>query len=225
MTEHDELDRLTLGPIQNPVRALLHGTAALLAIAGTVALWHVAAGSGAVRWALAAFGGSAVALFLVSSLYHGGDWRPDAKKRLQRVDHSMIYVLIAGTYTPFAAVALEGWMRAAVLAGVWSITAVGVAQKAFFPAVRKRWSVALQLFQGWLIVPCLVPLAHHVPAPALALLVGGGIAYTFGALCYVSQRPRLWPAVFSYHEVFHVCVVLAASLHYTAALRYVALAG
>lgn len=222
MVDRTELPRLTLGAMQNPVRGFLHGGAALSSIAGTVWLWQRAAAGGGERLALVVFGLSMLALFSVSALYHSIDWDPARKKRMQRVDHSMIYVLIAGTYTPFAVAALDGWMRVAVLSAVWGITVAGIVQKAFFPRVRKRWSVAMQLFQGWLIVPCLVPLAHHVPPGAVVLLIAGGIAYTAGALCYVSQRPRLWPAVFSYHEVFHVCVVLAAALHFTAALRYVA---
>ena len=222
MMDRSETARLTLGAMQNPVRGFLHGGAALFSIAGTALLWQRASGHPSERLALTVRGLRMLALFSVSALYHSIDWEPTRKKRVQRVDHSMIYVLIAGTYTPFAVAALDGWLRAAVLAAVWGITLVGVIQKALFPEVRKRWSVALQLFQGWLIVPCLVPLAHHVPAGAVVLLIAGGIAYTGGALCYVSQRPRLWPAVFSYHEVFHVCVVLAAALHFTAAFRYVA---
>ncbi len=215
-------DRLVLGPVQNPVRVLLHGGAAVLSAVGTLVLWRNASGDPARLTALVVFGLSMVALFTVSSLYHSADWDRDAKKRLQRLDHSMIYVLIAGTYTPFATAALDGWQRTAVLACTWSIALGGILQKVFFPAVRKRWSVAAQLVQGWLIVPVLVPLAHHLPIGAVLLLIGGGAAYTAGALFYVSQRPRLWPRVFSYHELFHVCVVLAAALHYTAALRYVA---
>ncbi len=222
MAAHTQLERLTLGAMQNPVRGFLHGGAALSSIAGTAWLWQRATAGGGERAALVVFGLSMLGLFTVSALYHSVDWEPERKKRVQRVDHSMIYVLIAGTYTPFAVAALDGGMRVAVLIAVWGITIAGIVQKAFFPQVRKRWSVAMQLFQGWLIVPCLVPLAHHVPAGAVVLLIAGGVAYTAGALCYVSQRPRLWPAVFSYHEVFHVCVVLAAALHFTAALRYVA---
>ena len=222
MADRNGRSRVTWGAMQNPVRGFMHGGAGLISIAGTAWMWRRAAAGGGERIALTVFGLSMLALFSVSALYHSIDWEPARKKRMQRVDHSMIYVLIAGTYTPFAVAALDGWMRIAVLAAVWGITLVGAAQKAFFPRVRKRWSVAMQLFQGWLIVPCLVPLAHHVPAGAVVLLLAGGLAYTAGALCYVSQRPRLWPAVFSYHEVFHVCVVLAAALHFTAALRYVA---
>ena len=220
---HPTIERLTLGPIQNPVRAFLCGIGALLAVVGGVFLWLEGAGDPARQVALVLFALSLVGLLTVSALYHGWRWtRPEAERLMQRVDHSMIYVLIAGTQTPVAFVVLEGWMRVAILAATWSIATVGVLQKAFLPKVRKRYSVALQIGQGWLAALCIAPLSERLPAEAMNLLVAGGLVYTLGAIAYVTRRPRLWPRIFSYHELFHVCVVCGGALHYSLALLYLA---
>ncbi len=214
--------RATLGWMQNPVRGLLHGTSAALSIVGTVALWGRASGDLSARGSLLVFGLSLVCLFSVSSLYHSVPWGRVWKGRMQRIDHAMIYVLIAGTYTPVAVIVLDGWLRVATLATVWGIAAVGTAQKLWWPRLSDRYSVALQVAQGWLAVPLLAPLFGQLGGPAVGLLVLGGLLYTLGMLAFACQRPRLWPRVFSYHEVFHVLVVGGSAAHYTMAFAYIA---
>ena len=214
--------RAALGWMQNPVRGLLHGTSAALSIVGTVALWGRASGDLSARGALLVFGLSLVCLFSVSSLYHSVPWGRVWKGRMQRIDHAMIYVLIAGTYTPVAVIVLDGWLRVATLATVWGIASVGTAQKLWWPRLSDRYSVALQVAQGWLAVPLLAPLFGRLGGPAVGLLVLGGLLYTLGMLAFASQRPRLWPRVFSYHEVFHVLVVGGSAAHYTMAFAYIA---
>ena len=129
----------------------------------------------------------------------------------------MIYVLIAGTYTPVAAIVLDGWLRVATLAAVWGIAAVGAAQKLCWPRFGHRFSVPLQALQGWLALPLLAPLSERLGGPALALLVAGGLLYTAGLIAFATERPRLWPRVFSYHEVFHVLVVAGSASHFALA--------
>jgi len=215
--------RATLGPMQNPVRGLLHGSAALLSVVGAVLLQaRGEAGGPSARGALLVFGLSLVGLYAVSSLYHSVPWPPRWKQRLQRADHAMIYVLIAGTYTPVAAIVLDGWLRGATLAAVWAIAGIGVAQKVFRPHLHHRYSVALQALQGWLAVALLAPLSERLSGPALSLLVAGGLLYTLGLVAFATQRPRLWPRVFSYHEVFHVLVVAGSASHWALAFAYVA---
>ena len=213
--------RLTLGPIQNPVRGILHGAAALASVVGAGFLWAGCAGGWTARLALATFAGSLVALYTTSSLYHAVPWPRLWKRRMQRLDHSMIYVLIAGTYTPVAAIALDGDLRWVALGASWSIAAVGIAQKVFRPGLADGYSIALQTLQGWLALPLLF-LAHRLPAPALALALLGGAFYTLGMVFLVTERPRLWPRVFSSHELFHVLVVSGSAVHYAMALRYLA---
>jgi hemolysin III len=208
--------------MENPIRGLLNGTAALLSAVGAAALWARCGGDLSDRSALLTFGLSLVGLYTVSSLYHSVPWSRLWKQRFQRIDHAMIYVLIAGTYTPTAAIVLDGWLRWAALGTVWGIAAVGAAQKTFWPQLGHRFSVPLQAVQGWLAVLLLVPLSQRLPWPAMLLLVLGGILYTLGMVFYATKRPRLWPRVFSYHEVFHLFVVAGSATHYAMTFAYVA---
>lgn len=216
------IDRLCLGRMQNPVRGFLHGSAALLSLVGAVVLWRTDAGDLGMRIALLVFAASLVGLYTVSSLYHSFPWQDEWKQRMQRLDHSMIYVVVAGTYTPFALAVLDGWWLVAALAATWGIAIGGVAQKVFWPNVGHWVSITMQIVQGWLALPFIGIVARTLPPAAVWLLVLGGLSYTVGAVFFVTRRPRLWPHVFSYHEVFHVCVVAGSALHYAAIIRYVA---
>jgi hemolysin III len=215
-------DRLTFGKMQNPVRGILNGTAAVLSVAGGVVLWIRSAGDPSRQLALLVFALSLVALYAASSLYHSVPWRGVWKTRMQRVDHAMIYVLVAGTYTPIALVVLEGWPRWTAFGGTWGIALVGIAQKICRPAVGDWFSITMQTIQGWLALPLLGPLAQQLPWGALLQVMLGGVLYTLGMALFVTKRPRLWPRVFSYHEVFHVFVVAGSAVHYAVMFRYVA---
>ncbi len=216
-----ERPRITLGKMQNPVRGFLHGAAAVAALAGSVALVMRIPTLGG-RIAAAIFGLSMVALYTTSSLYHSIPWRDRWKKRMQRLDHSMIFVLIAGTYTPIAWIALGGWLRAATLLVVWTIALVGIAQQSFFPRLENTFAIALMTTMGWLAVFIMIPFFRRAGAGAAVLMALGGILYTVGMVFLVTNKPRLWPRIFSYHELFHVMVVAATSLHFAATWRYVA---
>jgi hemolysin III len=208
--------------MENPVRGFMNGAAALLSAVGAAALWARSGGDLSDRGALLTFGLSLVCLYTVSSLYHSVPWSRVWKQRFQRIDHAMIYVLIAGSYTPIAAIVLDGWLRWAALGTAWGIAAVGTAQKMFWPQLGHRFSVPLQVAQGWLGVLLLAPLSQRLPRQALFLLVLGGLLYTLGMVVYATKRPRLWPHVFSYHEVFHVFVVAGSASHYAMTFAYVA---
>jgi len=216
-----ERPRITLGKMQNPIRGFLHGTAAIAALAASVALVMRIPTLGG-RIAGAVFGISMVALYTTSSLYHSVPWREMWKRRMQRLDHSMIFVLIAGTYTPIAWIALGGWMRAATLLVVWTIALVGIAQQSFFPRLENTFGIALMTTMGWLAVFIMIPFFRRAGAGAALLMALGGVLYTVGMVFLVTNKPRLWPRIFSYHELFHVMVVAATSLHFVATWRYVA---
>ncbi len=207
--------------MQNPVRGFLHGAAAAAAVAGTVLL-VVRTGPWLARVAVLVFGLGLTALYTTSSLYHAVPWRAVWKRRMQRADHSMIFVLIAATYTPAAAIALEGWTRWATLAAVWTIAVAGIVSVTLERGDRYNRSIALMTTLGWLAVLIVWPLGRRAGAPAVLLLALGGVLYTVGMVFLVTNRPRLWPRVFSYHEVFHVLVVAASVLHFVATYRYVA---
>ncbi len=205
----------------HPVRGLLHGTAAVAALVGAIILFAIAPGSGWRRISLVVFGLSLVGLFTVSSLYHSIPWRRIGKRRMQRLDHVMIYVLIAGTFTPLAAIVLDGWLRWTTLVVQWGIVAAGASEKTLRRTPSRNLSVALQTTQGWLALLLLWPLSTRLPWTALLLIGIGGALYTVGMVILVTNRPRLWPRVFSYHELFHVFVVAASSLHFAAISGYV----
>lgn len=214
-------DRMRLGKMTHPVRGFLHGTAAVVSLVGAVILFAVAPGGAGRRISLIIFGLSLVGLFTVSSLYHSVPWREVYKRRMQRLDHVMIYILIAGTFTPFAAIVLDGWLRWSTLAVQWGIVAIGSLEKTLRARPSRELSVALQTTQGWLALLLLWPLATRLPWTALLLIALGGILYTAGMVVLVTERPRMWPRVFSYHELFHVMVVAASSIHFAAVSGYV----
>ena len=170
--------------------------------------------------ASAVFALGLVALFSTSSLYHSFPWREVWKARMQRLDHSMIFVLIAATWTPIALLGLTGWLRWVTLIGVWTIASVGIAQQAFFPRENKVFGVALMTTLGWLAVLIVLPLAQRAGLAAVIWLGAGGAAYTIGLVFLATERPRLWPRVFSYHEVFHILVVAGSVAHFVATKTY-----
>jgi hemolysin III len=220
MSDHEH--RWTLGRIQNPVRGMLHGSAAVVSVfAAIVLLWH-ASGGVSRTVALLVFGFGLVFLYTVSTLYHTVPWRDMAKKRMQQLDHSTIFVFIAASYTPFLVIVLDGWMQWASLLGVWGITAAGIMQLTLFPQRTTGPAIAIKMTLGWLAVLIVWPILQRLPWTAVALLGLGGVFYTIGMIFLVTNRPRLWPRVFSYHELFHVLVIAGTLVHFTAIFRYVA---
>lgn len=218
------IDRVTLGRMQNPVRGLLHGSAAVVAVAGTLLL-GTRADAGAQRIAVVVFGLGLVALYTTSSLYHSVPWSDAWKRRMQRLDHAMIFVLIAGTFTAVSAIALDGAIRVASLAGAWLIAGVGIGQQIFFPRERNNFAIALMTTLGWLGALLVPSLARRTGIDTIVLLFAGGVLYTVGMVMLVTERPRLWPKVFSYHEAFHVLVVAASTLHFATIYRSLLPAG
>ncbi len=206
--------------MQNPVRGFLHGSAAAAGLVGTVfLLFH--APNWPTRFAVLVFGVAVMALYTTSSLYHSIPWRERWHKRMQRMDHSMIYVLIAGTYTPVAAIVLDSPWNWIVLTMVWGITLGGVIQKGLFPKVPGWISVMMSTILGWLGVFFFWPMIQRLGWMPVGIVLAGGVMYTIGMVFLVTNRPRLWPRVFSYHEAFHVLTVTATSLHFLVIWRYV----
>lgn len=167
------------------------------------------------------FGIAMVALYTTSSLYHSIPWREVWKKRMQRIDHTMILVLIAGTYTPVAIATLHGLLQWVVLGIAWGLVLLGVVQHTVFPQENQTFSMVLAISMGWLGTLIAWRFVQELGWTGAALAVAGGIIYSAGVVLLIANRPRLWPRVFSYHEVFHVMVVTASTLHFVMVWRYV----
>lgn len=213
-------DRITLGKMQNPVRGFLHGSAAVIAVIGTVFL-VARAMSLPGRIAMLIYGLGLVALYTTSSLYHAVPWAEGWKLRMRRLDHAMIFVLIAATFTPIGAIALDGWVRVLSLSVAWGTAAIGFTHHMFVRDQRFHLSIGMMVTLGWLSIPLMFPLADRAGLALVVLVAVGGIVYTVGMIIVVTQRPRLWPRVFSSHELFHVLVITASVLHFTAISRFV----
>ena len=168
------------------------------------------------------FGLSLVALYSASALYHLLPLSPTGVARLRRVDHMMIFVLIAGTYTPFCLLALEGAWRVGLLSMIWSLALCGVLLKIFWMGTPRWLSVALYLGMGWVAVIAAPALFLAVPAGGMIWVLGGGLLYTAGALVYGLKRPNLVPGVFGFHELWHLFVVAGSACHFWAVLHYLA---
>jgi len=158
-----------------------------------------------------------VALFTVSAVYHRVDWRtPRSRVRMKRADHSMIFVFIAGSYTPFCVLGLPGDLRWWVLGIVWTGAVAGVTVKLFWPGSPRWLGVALYLLLGWTVVAVAPSLLAHTWVAVVVLLALGGVFYSIGGVFFALRWPEPWPNTFSHHEVFHACTAVAALLHYIA---------
>ena len=165
--------------------------------------------------AAAIYSASIVLLFGSSAIYHRVKWATARGRRMmRRVDHSMIFVLIAGSYTPFALLSFDGTLGTAVLIGVWVAAAAGVVTKLFW-IDAPRWLVAVMyLALGWVAIMGFPMLAEAIGWTATALLGVGGLMYSVGAVIYARKRPDPLPGVFGYHEIFHLLVIAAAALQF-----------
>jgi hemolysin III len=157
------------------------------------------------------------AQFGVSALYHRGQWSPRAHAVMRRLDHSTIFLLIAGTYTPFCLFVLEGTMAWAILAVVWAGAAVGIATKLYRVDLHV-FSGFLYIGLGWLAVVAMPTIVRQLAGWQEALLIAGGLVYTLGALVLATNRPNPFPRTFGYHEIWHLATIGAAACLYTVLL-------
>lgn len=203
------------GLVKPLLRGRLHLGALLVAVPAVIVLIVVARGATATTSA-AVYGTTLVALFAISSAYHRFDPQSRWCLVLRRLDHAMIYLLIAGSYTPFAAVAIGGKLGVALIATVWSLALLGVALKLRWFDRTHGVGSALYIGIGWLAIVAAPAMIHRVSGISLTLVVLGGIAYTGGAIILGTRRPDPFPRVFGYHEVWHALTIAAAALHYVA---------
>ena len=186
------------------------GGATLIALAGSTV-------SGLAALATSVYVATVLGLFGVSALYHRHTWQSlVARVWMKRLDHSMIFLFIAGTYTPFSLLAMDRPTGLVVLGVVWSGAVAGVALKLLWPHAPRWLGVPIYLAVGWVAVFVLPQLLHHAGVAALVLLLTGGLLYSVGAVFYATRWPNPWPSTWGHHEFFHAATVLAAACHYVA---------
>jgi hemolysin III len=215
-TDPRELAAAAVAFAKPRLRGWLHAVTAPIALAAGIVLVVLAPTSSAAIGA-AAFAVSAVLLFTTSAIYHRGNWSARAERRLKRLDHANIFFLIAGTYTPFAVLALHDETRIALLASVWG-AAIGGAIFRVAWVGAPRWSyVPMYLGLGWAAGFVTPQLLHGVGAAAFTLIAVGGACYTVGGVVYGLKRPNPSPRWFGFHEVFHTLTIAGFVCQYVAA--------
>ncbi|HKE64962.1 MAG TPA: hemolysin III family protein, partial [Micromonosporaceae bacterium] len=152
-------------------------------------------------------------LFGTSALYHRRVWSPRGYQVMRRLDHSMIFVFIAGTYTPFSVLLLSHTTAIVILSIVWGGAILGVGMKLITPNAPRWLSAPVYVALGWVAILVLPEIARGGGMAALVLLLAGGMLYTVGAVFYALRRPNPWPKTFGHHEFFHACTLLAALCH------------
>ena len=201
------------GPIKPRLRGVLHEYAFFVSLACGAAL-VLAAGNGRARLAALIYAGAVSALLGTSALYHRVTWRPRARRWMRRLDHSMIFVLIAGTYTPVALLALKGTLASTVLIVLWLGALGGMVFKLLWIDAPKWVFAVVYVALGLVTAAVFGELPAAIGWLGAAGLAAGGLLYVLGAIVYASERPNPWPKVFGYHEVFHSLVLAAAAMHY-----------
>ncbi len=206
--------------LREPVNGLTHFFASIAAAAGTLALVVLGWGNLAKELALAVYGTSLVLLFAASSAYHMIKAGPRLLPVLRQLDHSAIYLLIAGTYTPFCILAFSGFWKWGLLSIIWSLAAIGIVVKIFSMHAPRWFSAGTYVVMGWLCLAAVSQMLQALPPGALIWLTAGGIIYTLGAVVYITRTLDFLPGRFGFHEVWHIFVILGAAAHFVAIAAY-----
>lgn len=202
-------------PFKPQLRGWLHAGMTPVALTLGIVLVSLASTT-AARWAALVFTVTSVLLFGTSAVYHRGNWSPAVAGVLKRLDHSNIFLIIAGSYTPFALLLPEDQARTLLLL-VWSGALGGVLFRTFWVDAPRWLYTPIYVLLGWVSVFYLRPILHYGGWTVLGLVVAGGLLYTLGAVVYGIKRPNPWPRWFGFHEVFHALTVVAFVTHFVAA--------
>jgi hemolysin III len=209
--------------VKDPVSGVTHLATALAAVPGLIFLLRAAPAVPIRSAALATYGASLILLFSASAAYHLIRGSQSLQDMLRRFDHSAIFILIAGSYTPICVIVLTGTLGTVLLVIIWGLAAVGILLNLVMVRKTSAWvSSGLYVLMGWLALVVVVPLVRRLPLAGLAWLLAGGLLYTGGAVIYARERLTIVPGVFDSHEVWHLFVSAAAATHYILMLRYVA---
>ena len=207
---------------REPASGFSHLAGALLSVAGLVSLLCVAISNRDV-WQIVSFsifGASMILLYSASATYHLVNASEKVVRILQKIDHSMIFVLIAGTYTPICLTLLRGKLGYWLLALIWSCAAAGIVMKMFFFDIPRLLYTGIYLIMGWIAVFVIVPLYRAGGPLPLVWLLAGGLMYTAGGIIYAIKKPDIFPGWLGFHEIFHIFVILGSTAHYVMILRF-----
>lgn len=210
--------------LRDPISGLTHLFGAVISLVGMLVLINNCSIVGKTNNILAfvIFGLSLIGLYTASSVYHMvNNISKKAIKMLRKLDHSMIFVLIAGTYTPICIITLKGAIGNILLAVIWSMAILGIVSKLFWFNAPRWLYTLMYVVMGWVAVFVLAPLARILPISGIAWLVAGGVLYTVGALVYALKWPIKNAKYFGFHEIFHIFVLMGSFCHYWLMLKYV----
>lgn len=206
--------------VREPFSGISHLAGAVVAAAGLVDLIVAAAGRTVQLVAFVVYGFSLILMYLSSGIYHSVQASGKSLEMLRRMDHTAIYMLIAGTYVPICLICLAGpWGQALLIAEV-VMAVIGTVAALAFKGGPSWLRAALYVAMGWLAVVAICPLSANLPAAALHWLLAGGIVYTIGAVVYVTNRPRLWPGRFGAHDLWHLFVIGGSYCHFVLIRSY-----
>ena len=207
-----------LKKLREPVNSLTHWAGAILALAGLVALLIVGWSTPAKIVSLLVYGISLIGMFSASATYHMVRAKDKVLLILRKIDHSAIFLLIAGTYTPFCINAFDGFWKWGMLSIIWSLAAIGIIVKVFYIKAPRWLNAGIYVVMGWLCVGASGQMLATLPVWVFAWLITGGIVYTLGAVVYSTKMFNFKPGVFGFHEVWHIFVMLAAAAHFVAVM-------
>ena len=203
-------------PIEEKINIISHATGFILSVVALVLLvthaslhgdvWHIVSFS--------IFGASLIILYAASTFYHSAK-KPELRKRLKIIDHASIYVLVAGSYTPFTLITLNGTLGWVIFGSSWGLAITGIILKLFFTGKYNLISTSMYVFMGWVIVFALKPLINNLPSEGFLWLLAGGISYTLGAILYSIKKIRF------NHAIFHMFVLTGSFCHFISVYFYV----
>lgn len=212
-----------LHKIKEPMNSLTHLIGVILSIIGTSVLivlavqdatvWHVVC--------FAIFGASMILLYTASTLYHALPLSERGIQVLHRIDHMMIFVLIAGTYTPICLVPLRGGWGWTIFGIIWGLAIVGILLKVFWFDAPRWLSTSFYVAMGWVAIIAFIPIIKTIPLAGVAWLVAGGVFYTIGAVIYGLKKPDIFKKYLGFHEIFHIFVLFGTLCHFVLMIQYI----
>lgn len=204
--------------MREPVNGLTHLGGAIAALFGQIALLVVGWSGTANGMSLIIYGVSLIALFSASATYHLTKAKPAILQTLRKLDHSAIFLLIAGTYTPFCMIAFTGFFRWGLLAIIWTIALIGIMVKVFYVKAPRWLNAVVYIVMGWLCVSAAGQMPDVLSVSTMIWLIIGGVVYTFGAVIYATKAFNFIPGKFGFHEIWHIFVLLGALAHFVSVM-------